>query len=305
MLKKEYLPSNSSRFPQSLLNIADCPRGLWIWGSQENISRFEELDRNLVVAIVGTRKVTEYGKTVTKEIVVGLCDYDVCVVSGMMYGVDEVAHRACVEAGGFTVGVWAGGLDTLLGGTREGVTKKILESGVVISEYGDGFMPQTWTFPARNRIVAGLSQAVVVTEAAANSGSLITAGFAAEFGREVMAVPGQVTSPLSQGVNYLLKNGARMALGVSDVLLAIGINPDKKSENSARNLEQILALVEDKVGKKIMEMIFYEGKDLDVLVLESGLSSGDLLATLSLLEVKGLVSNREGKYFANVSFAID
>lgn len=176
------------------------------------------------VAVVGTRKITEYGKKVTSEIVTGLVGSGVVIVSGLMYGLDEVAHRAALATGGLTIGVWAGGIDTLRGTSREFLAEKILGGGgVIISEIPWGIIPKAEYFPPRNRIISGLSLATVVVEAGVDSGSLITAGYAADQGREVFAVPGPVTSPQSLGTAKLIQKGAMLVTSAQDILETLGI----------------------------------------------------------------------------------
>ncbi len=177
-------------YPPLLREVRGKPVKLYLRGSEINIEIYHKMMKGRVLAVVGARKFTSYGRTVTEDFVSGLSAYGVVIVSGLMYGIDEIAHRAAVESGGFTVGVWAGGIDTLPRTSRGETAVKVLTKGVILSEYKPGVQPQPWSFPARNRVVAGVSQGVLVTEAASESGSLITAGYAAEYGREVMAVAG-------------------------------------------------------------------------------------------------------------------
>ncbi len=286
---------NDNLYPPLLLEVRDRPVKFYLLGSESNIERFGQLASGRVLAVVGTRQITSYGRQVTVDLVSKLCAFGVTIVSGLMYGVDEVAHRAAVDSGGFTVGVWAGGLDTIFGTSRENTANRVLEGGVILAEYDTGVVPQDWTFPQRNRIVAGMSQAVLVTEAAANSGSLITAGFAAEYGREVMAVPGPVTSSLSEGVNYLIKNGARVVSQVDDIFDVLGIKVDREN-GKYLTLEEVRSLGENEMQVKILAAILNEGKDLDSLVRETGLSTADLTATVTILELANKIIKLDDKY---------
>lgn len=282
-------------YPKLLAEVVDHPKKLFLMGTEENINLYRELLGGHVVAMVGTRKVSDYGRRITVELAAGLAVRQIVVVSGMMYGVDEIAHRAVVDNGGFTVGVWAGGIDTLFGTGREGVARKILERGVILSEYARGVQPQTWTFPERNRIVAGMSEATIVTEAAMDSGSLITAGDAANYGREVLAVPGPVTSPVSGGVNYLIKNGAKVVTEVEDILAVLGIETVTRPKKIISE-EQIAGLGTSELEKKILVMLYRGGQGIDTLVEEIGENVASVSAVVMTLELRGVVRIENGKY---------
>lgn len=209
-------------YPESLKNISGGPLILYIRkvGGRSLIDIFSQK----AIAVVGSRRVTSYGREMAEGIVVDLVRAGVGVVSGMMYGVDEVAHRAAILGGGLTIGVWAGGINSLWGTSRAPLAKAILESGgLIVSEFPPEVVPTPGLFPARNRIVSGLSLATVVVEASVESGSLITAGCAAEQGREVFAVPGPVTSPQSLGTAKLIQKGAMLVTSGSEVLETMGI----------------------------------------------------------------------------------
>jgi DNA processing protein len=290
----EKINTDSNDYPLSLKEIKDRPAQISILGNNDNLSKFKSLQSG-ILAVVGTRNVTDYGRKITASLVSQLVDMGVTIVSGIMYGVDEISHRTAVSQGGFTVGVWAGGIDTLFHTSREATARKILQSGVIISEYELGLKPQIWTFPARNRIVAGLSQAVLITEAAIASGSLITAGFAAEMGREVLAVPGPITSPLSQGVNHLIKSGAKMVSDIDDILPVLGIFT-KRNLGSLRKLEDILCSAKTDQEKKLIKSLGNNHKDADSLIRETGMSAGEVSALLTQMELSGVVHMESGKY---------
>lgn len=285
-------------YPQLLAQVKGCPGRLFVAGEEDNLTKFGSLGSG-ALAVVGTRKVTEYGRRVTTDLVSGVCSFGVPIVSGLMYGVDEVAHRACVASGGFTVGVWAGGLGNLFLSSRAGCARKVLERGVLLTEYESNVAPKAWMFPARNRIVAGMAAAVLVTEAASDSGSLITAGFAADYGREVLAVPGPVTSPVSAGVNYLLKNGARLVTETGDILSCLGIKDIPKGREKL-TLDDIRNFGKGKDEKKLLELLVDGGKDLDYLSREAGMGMQVTGAMVTRLELKGILVVREGMCYLAV-----
>ncbi len=207
---------HDSAYPELLHEIADPPAVLFYQGALASLAT----DRN--VGIVGTRHMTVYGKTVTTSLVADLVAYGCTIISGGMYGVDFSAHQAAVAASGTTVAVLGYGHDHVAAQQLRLLRDKILESGALVSEYPPWFPPNRGTFPARNRIVAGLSQVVVVTEAGWQSGSHITAELAAEYGREVCAVAGAVTNPMSDGTIKLVNQGAHLIRHAQDIAELLG-----------------------------------------------------------------------------------
>lgn len=198
-------------YPESLKNIPDPPKVLYCLGN------LEVLRKN--IAVVGTRQITKYGQFVTAKLVKELVENNITIVSGMALGVDGVAHRTALENGGKTVAVLGAGVDVIYPREHKDLYNSILESGnLLISEVPPGTLVERKLFPARNRIISGLSEAVLITEAAIDSGSLITARMALEQGKEVLAVPGPITSKYSEGTNYLLKQGAKLVTSVEDIL---------------------------------------------------------------------------------------
>lgn len=201
-------------YPQLLSEISDPPFVIYVRG---NIPDKKELKKS--VAVVGTRKITNYGMHVTRRIAAGLSKEGFIVVSGMAYGVDTVAHEAAIEAGGKTIAVLGCGVNVIHPISNSNLYWKIVKSaGAVISEYPPGRYADRSYFPLRNRIISGLSLGVVVCEGAINSGSMITARYAAEQGREVFAVPGPITSPLSFGPMKLIKDGAKIIQNAQDII---------------------------------------------------------------------------------------
>lgn len=278
-------------YPEKLKSIDGAPFLLYLKSSAG--ADLKELFQKPAVAVVGSRKITSYGRQITDQLVADLVTAGVVIVSGMMYGVDETSHRMAITAGGQTVGVWAGGIDTLWGTSRESLTNTILgNKSVIVSEFPLGLTPTPGLFPARNRIVSGLASAVIVVEATLESGSLITAGHAASQGREVFAVPGPVTSSQSLGTARLIQQGASLITGAREVLAYLGLADQlPKKQSCPGNLN----LNDDET--KIVEILKNENKHIDELVRQTGWNTGKLTSVLSLMEVKGLVQNLGGMVY--------
>lgn len=279
-------------YPAYLKNIYDPPLVLYTKGSLRN---------DKMVAVVGSRKATPYGLDTAERISCELSRRGITVVSGMARGVDSYAHRGALTAGGRTVAVLGCGPDIVYPPENGEIMEKIVDSGAVISEYLPGTSPLPQNFPARNRIISGMSYGVVIIEANEKSGSLITANFALEQGREVFAVPGNVTSNNSKGTNKLIKDGAKMVTDVEDILeelkfFEIHINNDsintvKKAEPDSRYIN--LSAEE----KKIVKCLEYEPLHIDLLEAKSGLSMCEINAILVMLELQGVVKQLPGKVF--------
>jgi DNA processing protein len=209
--------AGEENYPKLLKEIEGRPPVLYVKVRQ--IRPAGQIFQKKAVAVVGTRKVTSYGRQVTEVIVKGLVASGLVVVSGLARGVDGVAHQATINNGGITIAVLGSGLDLIYPPEHKKLAEKIVESGgAIVSEFPLGAQTVPGNFPARNRIISGLSLGVVITEAAENSGSLITASCAADQGREVFAVPGPITSPLAAGTAELIKKGAKLVSGVEDIL---------------------------------------------------------------------------------------
>lgn len=252
------------------------------------------LQNEKAIGVVGTRKVTDYGKQVTEMFVRDLVAHDFTIVSGMALGVDGIAHKQTCKNNGKTIAVLGSGVDVPTPREQYGLYTEILENkGLIVSTFSPGKDASTGSFPARNAIIAGLSLGILVTEGAETSGSLITASFAKKFGRFLFAVPGQITSNLSKGTNSLIKNGAVPVSSATDILDTLGImETQKKLVSSANHIglspieRQILALLENG-PLHFDEIVRYSGKD-----------SKNVGSFLSLMELKGIIrSNSEGKYF--------
>jgi DNA processing protein len=266
-------------FPARVRSIHDPPVGLFVRGA----APLGLLD-SPCVAIVGARACSTYGTAVALAFARELAAAGVVVVSGLARGVDAAAHRGALDAG-VTVAVLGCGIDRDYPRAHANLAAQVAERGLILSEYPPGVEPAPWRFPARNRIVAGLAAATVVVEARERSGALITADLALEEGREVLAVPGEITSRLSHGTNALLRLGATPATCVDDVLAAVGVEPVR--EPMAR-LEERLEAVRVAVADVPVSV--------DELAARAGLEPGEAAAALAELELLGLVRESDGRY---------
>lgn len=267
---------NSNGYPALLAQIPDPPKTLYYLGTPPE----ELLKGQTVVAIVGSRKISSYGRAVTEKLSGALASKGVIIASGLALGVDGQAHEAALAAGGKAIAVLAGGLDNITPAAHTNLAKRILETGgTIISEYPEGTEPLRPYFVARNRIISGLSHATLITEAAEKSGSLHTAQFALEQGRDVLAVPGNITSPTSVGTNNLIKVGATPITSVRDVFTAVGIEGRGEQVPLASNQAEavIIGLLNTGVG------------DMDMLLKESGLDQTGFNQTLTTLEISGKI----------------
>jgi DNA processing protein len=276
-----------SRYPPTVSDLSDPPAVLYVRGELERFERAMSADR---VAIVGARRATEYGLQQARGLGRGLAAAGLTVVSGMALGVDAAAHVGALELDGLTVAVLACGPDCAYPASKRRLHERIAATGAVVAELPPGTPPRRWCFPARNRIIAALSQATVVVEAGERSGSLITAGQAAELGREVAAVPGLVTAPLAAGTNALIADGAQLVRGAHDVLellfgaVALSLLPARPDDRAA-GLEPDLRDLRERVGG---------GCDTVAALTGSSGAVDAVLAGLAQLELRGLVRRGPG-----------
>jgi len=276
---------NNSRYPLALKQISSAPKKIYYKGNWDE-SIFENC-----LAVVGTRRITSYGKQITSKLVSEAASAGLTIVSGFMYGVDAAAHKAALGAGGKTIAVMPCGIDMVHPAYQKNLYNEILESnGLIISEFENNFPPALWTYPKRNKIVAGLSQAVMVVEAASKSGSLITANLARAYGRKLFAVPGPLTSSLSEGTLNLIKEGAVMVISVKDILDYYGLGRSSLAVDSQQSLN-LNRLEESIITKLQQEPISIDGLSrlLEIPVSKIG-------TTLSLMQLKGILFEEEGKY---------
>jgi DNA processing protein len=275
------LRRSDALFPARLQAIFDPPRALHVRGSGE----LELLGRR-VVAVVGARSCSPYGAQVARMLGRELAASGLVVVSGLARGIDGEAHRGTLDAGGVTVAVLGCGIDRDYPVSNAQLSRRIEETGLVVSEYEPGVEPAPWRFPARNRIIAGLSEAVVVVEARERSGALITADFALEEGREVFAVPGEITSSLSAGTNALLKLGATPLTETDDVLDALGIERPPAAE----------AVDVSPAAAQVLELVRESPCGADELTARGVLDAGAVSVALTELELAGLIAAADGVY---------
>ncbi|MCL2234351.1 MAG: DNA-processing protein DprA [Firmicutes bacterium] len=246
--------------------------------------------KKTIVAIVGTRFCSEYGKLVTKKIARELSNYSICVASGLAYGVDAFAHEAVMKAGGKTIAVLASGLNRPSPAGNIKLFHEIEQSGLSLSEYFVDDEAQKHTFPERNRIVAGISTACIVTEAPQKSGALITANIATEIGREVFSVPGSILSGKSEGTNALIKNGANALTDIMDIIHYLKTSGSKiKQTNVAVSL--------DFLEQRVYTLLKDEPQSIEELVDNSKIDLSDLFSIMLSMEVKGVVARGVGNKY--------
>ncbi len=275
-------------YPQRFKSLYEAPVVLFGKG---NI----DLNKGHFVGIVGTRKATDYGKNITEQLIEGLAGKGITVVSGLAYGIDIMAHRACLKYQVPTIGVMATGIDIIYPGTHAKTAQEMQQQGGVLTEYPLGTKPDFMRFPARNRIIAGVTDAIVVVEAADKGGALITAEYANNYNRDVFAVPGNLTNSYSVGCNKLIRtHKAQIYTGVEDFLAALSWQEGKESskgeivipEHFTQEETQVVALL-----RKKGEM------SIDDLTWESQIPPGKLANLLLNLELQGYVRSLPGKRF--------
>jgi len=267
-------------YPELLKQIYDPPFCLFVRGELKN--------DGFNLAVVGTRKFSPYGKQVTEELVGQLATQGITIVSGLAFGIDSIAHEATLKAGGKTVAVLGTGINDrhIYPAQHRELANRIIESGgAIISEYPPGTLPSKYTFPRRNRIIAGMSLGTLVVEAAKKSGALITSECAVEAGREVFAIPQNITSKTGAGSNNLIKMGAKLVTEAQDILDALNL---QDIEEYVTNKEII---PDSPTEAKLLEHLTREPIHVDFLIKQSGLPSPEVNSTLTLMEMKGKVKN--------------
>lgn len=300
-LKKEYqfigndtkiITYNDVNYPDCLREIADAPIILYVRGN--------DLDQNTQarVAIVGSRKASIYGMTMAEKFAARLAQHGIEVVSGLALGIDAAAHRGCLLEQGTTIGVLGCGLDIPYPKVNMPLRDQMIEKGAVISEFPMATQPLPYNFPRRNRIVSGLTAGVIVIEAASKSGALITADFALDQGREVYAVPGHVDAPNSQGVHQLLKQGAKLATSVEDILEDLGdqLAGRKQSRLTPNVASEKVALLSEQ-EQRIYRCIEHDPVHIDEVVNLSQTDMSTATTLLLKLEMKKIIKQLPGKRF--------
>lgn len=278
-----FITPGEKNFSPLLAKISHGPSQIWVWGNSA------ALLAKYPVAVVGTRKITPYGREITMNLSGRLAARGCTIVSGLMYGVDEAAMRAALKTGGLVIGVWAGGISRRSLGSRWRLARDIVDhKGVVISEFSLNQLPDKGLFPVRNRIVSGLSRAVIVTEGAVKSGSLITARCAVEQGRPVFAVPGPITSDFSAGPNELLKLGAQPLTSAQDIFDILNIT------QSSSATPQFIYRPKNNMEELIISLLSKSALSADELVRLTRLQPNKLAESLINLEMLNVVGQSSG-----------
>lgn len=265
----------------------DAPKQLYYKGAWDD-AIFENC-----LAVVGSRRMTTYGKQVVEKIVGEMAAAGITIVSGFMYGVDAEAHKTALKIGGRTIAVMPCGIDLISPGHQRELYAEILNSrGLVVSEYEGAMAPALWTYPRRNRIVAGLAKATLVIEAGEKSGSLITANFAKKFKRKIFAVPGPITSENSKGIMQLIKEGAGAISSAQDILKYY------KIKSAVRNVEGPTFNIRG-VEQEIINQLQREASDIDAISRNLGVSAAKMGTILSIMQLRGHIKQEGNKYYVN------
>ncbi len=278
----EIIFNESEFYPPLLSEIYEPPDFIYVMGDK-TLLRADKL------AVVGSRKGGAYGWDCLNRLLPEVCYNGLVIVSGMAYGIDSMAHKIALHADGKTMGVNAGGLLHLYPPGNRGLIDKIVEKGCVISEFSLDIAPRPFYFPIRNRIIAGISRAILVVEAALKSGSLITARLGLEQNRDILAVPGNIDSPLSKGTNYLIQQGARLVAGPRDILEELGIDAGKENKAAAADFSKKELLILDLMPGNEIKSVDYFVEKLDYSVSET-------ISLLMGLILKNVVKEESGGY---------
>ncbi|OFW63198.1 MAG: DNA protecting protein DprA [Actinobacteria bacterium RBG_19FT_COMBO_36_27] len=274
---------DDEKYPSLLKQIKDAPKNIYYKGN------FKEDIFSNCLAVVGSRKISSYGKWVTQKFVTELVSLGITIVSGFMYGVDATAHFAAVKAKGKTIAVMPCGIDLIHPSILGHLYQDILNSnGLIISEYEGKFKPCLWTYPRRNRIIAGLCQAVLVVEAQERSGSLITARYAKKYNRKTFCIPGQINSVNSKGIINLIKEGSTIVGEVSDILDFYQIKYSSIASSKMFDSDNL-----------IIKNLMLEPMDFDTLCEKTGLRNEQLGSELTMLLLSDKIIEQEGKYYTN------
>jgi DNA processing protein len=264
-------------YPDRLRQLSSPPESINISGNG-----LEEILRKPTLGVVGSRKATSYGKNITETLVESVVDKNVVIVSGLALGIDSISHKAALDKAGQTIAVLPGGIKQIYPATHRSLARNITKrNGLLISEYDNDFRPRRESFIQRNRIIAALSDALLITEAAEKSGTMHTANFALELGKPVLAVPGNINSPMSMGTNNLIKSGAFLVTDEQDVYSALGIKEDK--------LRQEIFLGDTDEETMIIKLLRSGISSGEEIHIKSQLSIEMFQQVLTMLEIKGIV----------------
>ncbi|MEK7603211.1 MAG: DNA-processing protein DprA [Patescibacteria group bacterium] len=269
------LKLNSQLYQKYFANITDPPKQLFYNGSVDKLADYPK------VAIVGSRKVSAYGRIITEKLASQLASGGAIIISGLALGVDSLAHKACLDSSGVTVAVLPSAVTQIYPASHHSLASQILaKGGALLSEYSGNDLPQKYQFIARNRLIAAMADVVLITEAAERSGSLHTANFALEQGKTVMAVPGNITSPNSAGTNQLIKSGAIPVTSVDDIWQALGVSP---------NTQKAAILGDDEQEAVIISLLAQGINDGVELLEKSQLETRVFNQTITMLEISGKI----------------
>lgn len=283
------ITSEEKAFPKLLKENEDFPYLLYV--KSNNLNSIISFFSKPAITIVGSRKASIYGLEVAEFLTRQLCLNGFQIISGMAYGIDAKAHETAIDSNGNTIAVMGSGLDIIYPAANKYLFRRIIEKGATVSEFPLGFKPTPWSFPIRDRIMAGLSLGVLVIEAAKKSGSLITASYAGEYGREVFVVPGSIFSSNSEGANELLKKGAKLVTNIDDILNELNVGY-KKEKWKPKLLES-----NSKEEKLIIDILSSGQLHINNIKLQTNLSISILGSLLTEMELKGLVKNYRDGYF--------
>ncbi|MGM0439386.1 MAG: DNA-processing protein DprA [Patescibacteria group bacterium] len=291
-MKRGKVKIEDKRYPKRLKKIKDAPKELYYKGNFSD----EIFDKCL--AVVGSRKMTNYGKKICDKLVSEVAARGITIVSGFMYGMDATAHRAAVKVGGKTIAVMPCGIEKIHPSYQEELYKEVIKKdGLILSEMPGKKGPAKWTYPQRNRIVAGLSQATLVVQAAKNSGSLITANLTKDFNRKLFAVPGPLTSKVSIGTANLIKNGADIVTCARDILdffapKQAGMDFVEKSKSKNTHYKNL-----SKKERQVVENLEVEPLEVDDIARKLNLPANKTGTILSKMQLKGVIEKEGNKYY--------
>ncbi|WP_273325110.1 DNA-processing protein DprA [Vallitalea guaymasensis] len=272
-------------YPDNLKNIYDYPYGIYVKGDIK--------DASPIIAVVGARRCTEYGREVAKLFGRELAKMGIIIISGMARGIDTAAHKGALEGGGRTYAVLGSGVNICYPKENYKLMDDISHKGALISEFPVNQIPKPGNFPLRNRIISGISDGVLVIEAAGKSGSLITADQALEQGKDVYSIPGRITDKLSEGTNNLIKMGAKMVTNIDDILDEISVSFTKEKQKNSENITLGLAEIE----KIVYSCLSLEPLFIDDIHIKSNIPIDELGLILTKLELKGVIKQLPNKYF--------
>jgi DNA processing protein len=289
-LQVTVLTIRDARYPAALKEIYDPPPVLFCRGALQSSD-------SAAVAVVGTRRPSHYGRMVAERFGRELAEAGLTVVSGLALGIDSATHRGAVAAKGRTIAVLGSGVDVVYPWENRSLAEQVIANGALLSEAPIGSQPDAWRFPARNRIISGLSLGILVVEANETSGALITARFAADQNREVFAVPNTIDNVRGRGPHALIKDGAKLVETLEDILVELGI-PSQEPTGDGQLAMPELTLSDEE--QRALDLLSAQPRPIDDLIAESGLGAAQVSAALMMLEVKGLVRKVPGNSFVRL-----